>query len=75
MRDGAAAQYGSDAIAGILNFVLKEALKELDLKLRSGEYKEGDGESWRVAANVGMPFSSNGYANLSLELQDSEATS
>ena len=75
LRDGAAAQYGSDAIAGILNFVLDDSSEGTRLEIRSGEYKEGDGESWRVAANVGMPFSSNGYANLSLELQDSEATS
>ncbi len=75
LRDGAAAQYGSDAIAGILNFVLNDSPEGTLLEVRSGEYTEGDGEAWRIAANVGMPFTSAGFANISLELQESDATS
>ena len=75
LRDGASAQYGSDAIAGIMNFVLRDDSEGTQLEIRSGEYKEGDGAAWRIAANVGMPFTSSGFANLSVELQDSEATS
>ena len=75
LRDGASAQYGSDAIAGIMNFVLRDNSEGTQLEIRSGEYKEGDGDAWRIAANVGMPFTSAGFANLSIELQDSKATS
>ena len=70
LRDGAAAQYGSDAIAGILNFVLNDSSEGTRLEIRQGEYSEGDGETWRIAANVGMPFTDAGYANFSMELQE-----
>ena len=75
LRDGASAQYGSDAIAGIMNFVLRDDSEGTQLEIRTGEYKEGDGDAWRVAANIGMPFTSSGFANFSVELQDSQATS
>ena len=74
LRDGAAAQYGSDAIAGILNFVLNDDAEGARLEIRSGEYSEGDGDTWRIAANVGMPFTDNGYANLSMEIQEQDPT-
>lgn len=44
LRDGAAAQYGSDAIAGVINLVLKGAGAAGSLDARYGEHKEGDGE-------------------------------
>lgn len=75
LRDGAAAQYGSDAIAGIMNFVYRDEAEGGEVQIRTGEYSEGDGGMWRVAANVGMPFTADGFANFSVELQDSEATS
>lgn len=74
LRDGAAAQYGSDAIAGILNFVLKENSEGTRLEIKRGEYTDGDGETWKVAANVGMPFTANGFANLSMEFQEADPT-
>jgi iron complex outermembrane receptor protein len=74
LRDGAAAQYGSDAIAGILNFVLNDDAEGARLEIRNGEYSEGDGDTWRIAANLGMPFTENGYANLSMEIQEQDPT-
>tara|TARA_Y100000739_G_scaffold229918_1_gene247330 strand:- start:2659 stop:5193 length:2535 start_codon:yes stop_codon:yes gene_type:complete len=74
LRDGAAAQYGSDAIAGILNFVLNDDSEGARLEIRNGEYSEGDGDTWRIAANLGMPFTENGYANLSMEIQEQDPT-
>ena len=74
LRDGAAAQYGSDAIAGILNFVLNDSSEGTRLEIRQGEYSERDGETWRIAANVGMPFTDDGYANFSMELQETDPT-
>ncbi|MGB1756114.1 MAG: hypothetical protein ACPHHQ_04900, partial [Pseudomonadales bacterium] len=68
-------QYGSDAIAGIMNFVYRDEAEGGEIQIRTGEYSEGDGGMWRVAANVGMPFTADGFANFSVELQDSEATS
>jgi len=75
LRDGAAAQYGSDAIAGIMNFVYKDNAEGTQIEIRSGEYADGDGDMYRIAANVGMPFTANGFANVSIELQESDATS
>ena len=46
LRDGASAQYGSDAIAGILNFVLRDDQDGTQLEIRSGQYKEGDGDAF-----------------------------
>ena len=75
LRDGAAAQYGSDAIAGIMNFVYKDNSEGTQIEIRTGEYSDGDGDMYRVAANVGMPFTDDGFANISIELQDSDPTS
>jgi len=75
LRDGASAQYGSDAIAGILNFVYKDNAEGGQIEIRSGEYTEGDGDMYRLAANIGMPFTADGFANVSIELSDTDATS
>ena len=56
LRDGASAQYGSDAIAGIMNFRLKEARSGGSLEVLTGLYEAGDGESVTVAGNVGLPW-------------------
>lgn len=75
LRDGAAAQYGSDAIAGVMNFVLKDNAEGGTLTARHGEYYEGDGTTTEVAGNVGMPFTKDGFANLSFQYKNSDATS
>ena len=75
LRDGAAAQYGSDAIAGVLNFVLKDADEGFSLEARYGAYTEDSGEDMTtVAANVGLPLGDGGFANLSLEYGESAPT-
>jgi iron complex outermembrane receptor protein len=43
LRDGAASQYGSDAIAGVINFNMKDASEGGTLQVRTGEYGDGDG--------------------------------
>ncbi|GAA0853090.1 TonB-dependent receptor plug domain-containing protein [Aliiglaciecola litoralis] len=75
LRDGAAAQYGSDAIAGVMNFVLKDASEGGSLQVRHGEYYEGDGTTTEIAGNVGMPFTKDGFANLSFQYKNADATS
>jgi iron complex outermembrane receptor protein len=75
LRDGAAAQYGSDAIAGVINFVLKDDDEGGALTARHGEFYEGDGTTTEVAGNIGMPFTRDGFANLSFQYKNADATS
>ena len=75
LRDGASAQYGSDAIAGILNFVLKEDSSGSSVDLKWGSQYEGDGDSLTVAANAGFALSDAGFANLSFEWKEVDPTS
>ena len=74
LRDGAAAQYGSDAIAGVINFQLKDAALGGAVWLNAGTHLEGDGESYSMAANIGLPLGSDGFANLSLEYGSANPT-
>ena len=67
LRDGASAQYGSDAIAGVMNFQLKDASSGGSIEVRTGGYSEGDGEAFSVAANIGFPLGQNGFFNFSGE--------
>jgi iron complex outermembrane receptor protein len=54
LRDGAAAQYGSDAIAGVINIELKKSLG-CESVLGAGQYQEGDGDNLLVSAYCGVP--------------------
>ncbi len=74
LRDGAAAQYGSDAIAGVMNFQLKDARSGGSVEIDTGIYGAGDGESARFAGNVGLPIGGDGFANLSLEYGNANPT-
>ena len=74
LRDGAAAQYGSDAIAGVINFQLKDAAAGGAVGLNAGTHLEGDGETYSVAGNVGLPLGGGGFANLSLEYGSANPT-
>jgi iron complex outermembrane receptor protein len=69
LRDGAAAQYGSDAIAGVINFVLKEDREGITLEGKWGEYFEGDGESYTAGINMGLPLGPNGFANATFQMK------
>ena len=75
LRDGAAAQYGSDAIAGVINFALKDAAEGGSFEASYGQYSEGDGDTLTVAANIGLPFTANGFANFSFESRTADPTS
>ena len=68
LRDGAAAQYGSDAIAGVINIVLKSNVNETALSGQVGTTKEGDGDMISGSVNRGWALGEDGgYINLSLE--------
>jgi iron complex outermembrane receptor protein len=66
LRDGAAAQYGSDAIAGVINIGLRRS-QGLDVLASSGEYAEGDGRNTQLAANYGFAVGPRGFMNLTAE--------
>ena len=74
LRDGAAAQYGSDAIAGVMNFQLEDAASGGSIEVDTGMYGAGDGESARFAGNVGLPLGAAGFANLSVEYGNANPT-
>src|SRR6185295_14370109 len=75
LRDGATAQYGSDAIAGVLNYGLRDDAG-FEVLARYGQYKEdSDGESQQIAANFGVAFGDRGFVNLSAEYDDDGQTS
>ncbi len=74
LRDGAAAQYGSDAIAGVINFEMKDHSDGAEVQLQYGQHYEGE-ESIKVGVNWGLPLPNNGFLNLSLEHLDNDALS
>ena len=74
LRDGAASQYGSDAIAGVVNFVLKDDPEGGAFEVKSGSTYEGDGENYQVAGNLGLPLGDSGFLNLSAEYGATEGT-
>ena len=75
LRDGAAAQYGSDAIAGVMNFMLKDNSSGYQVHVTGGKWMEapngrGGETDVTIAANVGLPLTDNGFVNLSFEYAD-----
>jgi iron complex outermembrane receptor protein len=67
LQDGAAAQYGTDAIAGVVNIILKSARSGGSISGTVGQYYKGDGESAAWSLNLGAPLGSKGFVNVTLE--------
>ena len=75
LRDGATAQYGSDAIAGVFNYGLRDDAG-LEVQARYGQFKEhADGKSYQYAVNGGFKLGTAGFVNLSAEYSDDGQTS
>jgi iron complex outermembrane receptor protein len=74
LRDGASAQYGSDAIAGVVNIILKSAPEGGMASAQWGSYYEDDGDRLSVSGNIGLPLTSEGFVNLAGEYSTSEIT-
>ena len=75
LRDGASAQYGSDAIAGVMNFILKDNSEGIEIHASSGKWmtapNERGGETdVTIAGNIGLPLGNNGFLNVSAEYTD-----
>lgn len=69
LRDGAAAQYGSDAIAGVLNIRLKQK-KGFESVLSFGQYTRGDGKNYQGAFYAGTELGNGGFISLTGEYLD-----
>lgn len=68
LRDGASALYGSDAIAGVINFNLKNSSDGGALTVQAGQYTGYEHEgNYQVAANKGFALGDNGFVNVSAE--------
>ena len=87
LRDGAAAQYGSDAIAGVMNFVLKNDRSGGSIELKTGGHLlaettellegglfPGDGDMYTLSGNFGLPLGESGFLNLTGEYGNADPT-
>jgi iron complex outermembrane receptor protein len=74
LRDGAAAQYGSDAIAGVINIILKDSATDGIASLEYGETFEGDGETVVANVNSGFALGSDGFFNVTYQYRDRGST-
>ncbi|MFK7904544.1 MAG: TonB-dependent receptor, partial [Chitinophagales bacterium] len=67
LRDGASAQYGSDAIAGVVNVIMKDDAQNGSVTINAGMTSEGDGETYGVMLNNGSKLGENGFMNYTIE--------
>lgn len=74
LRDGAAAQYGSDAIAGVVNLQLRDAVDEFSATAMVGQTYDSDGERVQVQANGGFAIGNDGFINLTGEYREGKPT-
>ncbi|MDB2606235.1 TonB-dependent receptor [Zobellia sp.] len=74
LRDGASAQYGSDAIAGVINIILKKRTDETEINLESGITQQGDGFNYNFDINHGIKIGERGYLNLTGNIFHSDKT-
>src|SRR5579859_1891595 len=79
LRDGASAQYGSDAIAGVLNYQFRDAPNGLHMTGRYGKYFpsspwNSDGNDGQFGVNFGLPLGSEGFVNVSAEYAKNDQT-
>ncbi len=72
LRDGASAQYGSDAIAGVINIILKENDSGASAETSFGRYGAGDGNTLHQTVNYGLALPNDGFANLALDSKEQE---
>ena len=74
LRDGASSQSGSDAIAGVINFVMKDDAEGGTFQVQGGEHFDGE-SSIKAAANMGFGVGETGFINASIEYIDNDALS
>ncbi|RUO57790.1 TonB-dependent receptor plug domain-containing protein [Pseudidiomarina insulisalsae] len=74
LRDGAAALYGSDAIAGVINIVLKDQDEGGSLTANAGQTYEGDGEQYKLHGSTGFELGDNGHFTVAAEYHHKNKT-
>lgn len=74
LRDGASAQYGSDAIAGVMNIILKDRVTYTNFKIASGITHKGDGFSLLTSLNSGANIGDKGFINYTVSFQREDKT-
>jgi len=74
LRDGASAQYGSDAIAGVVNVILKDNASGFSASAQWGEAYASEGEAFTISGNLGLLLTDNGFLNLTAEYSDADIT-
>ena len=74
VRDGATALYGSDAIAGVMNFILKDDASGGSFAMETGRYFAGDGKNVTITGNMGFALGSEGFLNVSGEFSTADPT-
>ncbi len=74
LRDGASAQYGSDAIAGVINIVLKGSDSGGGVSASYGQYTEGDGGKYQVLGDAGFKLGSAGKLHLAAQFGHQDQT-
>ena len=74
LRDGASARYGSDAIAGVINIILKDDAAGTTVEASTGITSESDGEQYQLSVNHGFSLGEQGYLNATLELHERQPT-
>lgn len=67
LEDGSSAQYGSDAIAGVFNIIMKKANHGGAVTVTGGEYYPGDGRTADVSVNFGLPLGDKGFVDIAAE--------
>ncbi|WP_448140218.1 TonB-dependent receptor plug domain-containing protein [Sphingopyxis fribergensis] len=70
LRDGASAQYGSDAIAGVINMELKKARSGGSIIAQAGQYYESKGRTYDIQGHIAVPVGDNAYFNLAAQYTD-----
>jgi iron complex outermembrane recepter protein len=74
LRDGASAQYGSDAIAGVINIILKHGARGGSANLTTGQYLQGDGGTLAGGADGGIALGARGWLRASVDAVDQHPT-
>src|SRR6266496_2407340 len=74
LRDGASAQYGSDAIAGVMNIILKDRYQYSSLTFNGGVTHKGDGGNYGLAYNGGSNFGSKGFINYTVDFSQQNSS-
>lgn len=72
LRDGAAAQYGSDAIAGVINFILNDSPEGGTVEAKFASTYDGDGDRYKLAGTFGLPLGDSGFVRFSGEYSEQD---